>query len=68
MSVDFSAIESGLYWVNSYFLESDTDALCRIRAPVTDEVFSTTSDDLFSVVRILGAKNLVGDTEADMMR
>ena len=67
MAVDFSALESGLYWFNSYFLESDTDALCRIRAPVTDEVFSTTSDDLFSVVRILGAKNLVGEAEADLM-
>lgn len=63
----FSAVESGLYWVNSYFLESDTDALCRVRAPVTDYTLSTTSDDLFSVIRIMGAKNLVGEAEADLM-
>lgn len=59
--------ESALYWFNSYFLEADTDSVCRVRAPCTDNTFVTTSDDLFSVIRIMGAKNLVGDEEAELM-
>ncbi len=61
------AVESGLYWFNSYFLEADADTLCRLRAPCTDEAFVTTTDDLCSVVRIMGAKNLVGEHEAELM-
>ena len=61
------SIESMLYALNSYFLEADPDTLCRIRSPITDTTFVTTSDDLFSVIRVMGAKTLVGDTEADLM-
>ena len=61
------AVEAGLYWFNSYFLESDADSQCRLRAPCTDETFVTTTDDLCSVVRIMGAKNLVGEQEAELM-
>lgn len=60
-------IESLLYAVNSYFLEADPDVLCRIRAPISDTAFVTTSDDIFSVVRVMGAKTLVGDSEATLM-
>lgn len=61
------SIEAGLYWFNSYFLEADADSLCRLRAPCTEQTFVTTTDDLFSVVRIMGAKNLVGEPEAELM-
>src|SRR3989344_1069633 len=55
------SIEAGLYWFNSYFLEADADSLCRLRAPCTEQTFVTTTAALFSVVRIMGANNLVGE-------
>lgn len=59
----FDAIERGLYWISSVMLEGDADAHCQLRAPVTDDTFSTTSDDLLSVIEILGARKLVGSSE-----
>lgn len=61
------SFESFLYALNSYFLEADPDTLCRIRSPISDTAFVTTSDDIFSVIRIMGAKTLVGDAEAELM-
>lgn len=61
------SFESFMYAVNSYFLEADPDALCRIRSPISDTAFVTTSDDIFSVIRIMGAKTLVGDAELELM-
>lgn len=63
----FDAIERGLYWLSSVMLEGDADAHCQLRAPVADDTFSTTSDDLLSVVEILGARKLIGSTEFETM-
>jgi intracellular multiplication protein IcmB len=63
----FDAIERGLYWLSSVMLEGDADAHCQLRAPVSDDTFSTTSDDLLSVVEILGARQLIGASEFESL-
>ena len=61
------SVEGFFLWFNSFFLESDSDALCRIRSVVSDDTFTTTSDDIYSVIRIMGSKTLVGETEVERM-
>lgn len=59
----FDAIERGLYWLSSVALEGDSDQHCQLRAPVTETAFSTTSDDLLSVIEVLGSRKLIGGPE-----
>lgn len=59
----FDGIEKFLYWWSSFFLEGDVDALCRLRAPLSEDTWVTTSGDLLSVFKIRGTRMLVGDEE-----
>lgn len=57
------SIERGLYWLSSYFFESDADLLCQLRCPVDETTLLTAKDQLMSVVRIGGGRKLMGEHE-----
>jgi len=63
----FDGIERGLYWLSSFFLESNVDALCQIDGPLNENTLLTLSEDLFSVIEIRGARRLIGNDEFELM-
>lgn len=59
----FDTIERALYWFSSLLIEGDADAHCLLRGPVDSDTFVTTSDDLMTVIEVLGSRELVGSAE-----
>lgn len=63
----FEAVERGLYWLSSYFLEGNVDSQCKLACPLSDNSLLTTSDDIMSVIEIKGSRRLMGNSEFEKM-
>lgn len=63
----FEAVERGLYWLSSFFLEGDVDAHCQLGGPLGPNTLLTMSDDIMSVIEIKGSRRLMGGKEFEDM-
>lgn len=61
----FDAIERGLYWLSSFALQSDIDALCQIDHSMDDHTFVTTSGSLLTFFNVVGSRRYIGSDEFD---
>jgi len=62
----FDAMERGLYWLSSMFVDNDAGLNCKLRAPVDNHTWVTTQDDLLSVIVLKGARKMMGDREFEL--
>jgi intracellular multiplication protein IcmB len=58
-------IERFLYWAGSTLLEGDAAERVQIRNALDDCTLVTVGDDLVSMIEILGARKLVGESELE---
>lgn len=56
-------IERTLYWMGSVLLEADAAEHVQLRNALDEHALVTVGDDLVSMIEILGARKLVGETE-----
>lgn len=59
----FDSVERFYYWLASFGIGGDTDALCQIRAPIDKHTFVTDTNSLLTMYRVVGSKRLIGQDE-----
>lgn len=60
----FGGLDKLFYWIGqNAFLNSDAEQQCQLRAPLDNTSFVTTADGLVSFIRLLGNRQIVGETE-----
>lgn len=57
------ALERSLYWIWSFGVGGDSDALCQLRAPIDGHTFVTDNNSLLTMYRVVGSKRLIGPQE-----
>lgn len=59
----FDTLERGLYWLTSFGLGGDADALCQLRAPIDDTTLVTEANSLLTFYRVVGSRRHIGPEE-----